>query len=163
MSSTAGTSIFVIFNLGILIFLDLPGSVAGSRVGGPITVVKAERRGIFLHIFCYRNADLNAIELLMTSLSEKFEFLPPVENELDIEGKLLAVKIGNSWLRASGQRNCLVNLIDVGMKKKVALENIRHALPEMQRPQITFWCVLSNFFAHCGENQVEEAMQSMVC
>jgi hypothetical protein len=99
----------------------------------------------------------------MDSLSGKFELLPPVENELDIEGKLLAVKIGDLWLRACGQSNGVVNLIDVAVKKKVALEDIRHALPEMQKPQITFWCILSNFFAHCGETQIEEVMQSMVC
>jgi hypothetical protein len=73
------------------------------------------------------------------------------------------VKIGDSWLRACGQSNGLVNLIDVAVKKKVALEDIRHALPEMQKPQITFWCILSNFFAHCGETQIEEVVQSMVC
>lgn len=137
--------------------------MSSVRAGGhQITVVRAERRGIFLHLLCYRNANLEAIEVLMDSLSYKLELMPFVDNELDIDGKMIAVKVDTSWLRAIGQKNGYVNLMDIGVKKQIPLECIRQALPEMDRPQITFWCVLSNFFAHCGENYVEEVMQSMV-
>jgi len=98
----------------------------------------------------------------MARLSRRLESMPPVECENDIFDKMVAVKVEGHWLRASGFSNGVVHLFDLGMKKRVSMSDIRHAVDEMRTPQITFWCVLANFFAHCGPTNIEDILQSMV-